>query len=54
MTFLGLDLEGWASFSTILGVFVGALALVYSAIVLRHRDEDLPPETVALAEPAAT
>ncbi len=35
MTFLGLDLEGWASFSTILGVIVGALALVYSAIQLR-------------------
>lgn len=35
MTFLGLDLEGWASLSTIFGVIVGVLALVYSAIQLR-------------------
>ena len=37
--------------ATVAGVM--ATALVYSAIVLRHRDEDLPPETVAVAEPAA-
>lgn len=35
MTFLGLNLEEWASVSTILGVIVGGLALVYSAIQLR-------------------
>ena len=32
---------------------VTGMALVYSAIVLRHRDEDLPPETVAPAAAAA-
>jgi len=32
---MGLDLAGWANLSTILGVIVGGLALVYSAIQLR-------------------
>jgi hypothetical protein len=35
MTFLGLNLQDWANASTILGVIVGGLALVYSAIQLR-------------------
>ncbi len=35
MTFLGLDLGDWASVATILGVIVGGLALIYSAIQLR-------------------
>jgi predicted MFS family arabinose efflux permease len=37
--------------ATVAGVM--GMALVYSAIVLRHRDEDLPPEAVA-PEPAVS
>ncbi|HEV7667458.1 MAG TPA: hypothetical protein VGS22_02960 [Thermoanaerobaculia bacterium] len=35
MKFWGLNLDDWANVSTILGVIVGGLALVYSAIQLR-------------------
>ncbi len=51
----GQVLEQWGVAPLFAATVAGVMgtALVYSAIVLRHRDEDLPPETVAVAEPAA-
>jgi predicted MFS family arabinose efflux permease len=52
----GQVLEHWGVAPLFAATVAGVMgtALVYSAIVLRHRDEDLSPETVAVAEPAAT
>jgi predicted MFS family arabinose efflux permease len=52
----GQVLEHWGVAPLFAATVAGVMgtALVYSAIVLRHRDEDLPPETVAVPEPAAT
>jgi predicted MFS family arabinose efflux permease len=52
----GQVLEQWGVAPLFAATVAGVMgtALIYSAIVLRHRDEDLPPETVAVAEPAAT
>ena len=49
----GQVLERWGVVPLFAATVAGvtAMALVYSTIVLRHRDEDLPPETVA-PEPA--
>jgi hypothetical protein len=47
-------LEHWGVGALFTATVVGVtcMALVYSAIVLRYRDADLPPEQVVL-EPAA-
>jgi predicted MFS family arabinose efflux permease len=49
----GQVLEHWGVAPLFAATVAGVMgtALVYSAIVLRHRDEDLPPETVAAPAP---
>jgi hypothetical protein len=55
----GQVLEHWGvgALFTATAAGVTSMALVYSVIVLRHRDADLPPEQVApeaaVAEPVA-